>query len=169
MIEFAICLPFIVLLFTGIVFFGRGFVIAQRAGMAARYAAWRVAKNTDTTAAQIQPTVRKVYGLDLNVEMGTLDWEWDVEGILSFVSAAGSGKRVSVTYMYEPNFVVFDPGAINIAQSVVVDGGTWCFDEWGSDNLIGLLINALFDLLREVGLPSDIVDVFEDAVLEIVD
>ena len=153
MVEIAVCLPVIVLIFTGILFFGRGFVIGQRAGMAARYAAFKVAKKPDTSDATVQAKVREVFGLDLTVQTEPDTPEFNFAAILNFLSSAGSAKITTASYSYQPNYLVFNPGGINVGHKMTVDGGTWCFDEVHSDNLMGAIMGNLLD---ELGVFGDI-------------
>lgn len=149
MVEFAVCLPLIVLIFTGILFFGRGFVIGQRAGMAARYTSWYFARHKDAQESTVKQTVKQVFEIGYNVKKTEPGIGGGFGNVLSFISGAGSSKKTAVSIPYKPNYLAFNPETINIGHAVVVDSGTWTYEEAGSDNLMGVIVNQFFGAVKK--------------------
>jgi hypothetical protein len=151
MVEFAVCLPLLVLIFTGVVFFGRGFIIGQRAGMAARYASWRFAKDKSTPEADVKSTVRSIFEFDYELNNKSAGLGSGFSSGLSFITSAGGGKKTTISFSYKPNYIAYNPDAINIGHTVTVDGETWTYEELGSDNLLGVILNWMFDQIGSAG------------------
>ena len=148
MVEFAVCLPLLVLIFTGILFFGRGFIIGQRSIMAARYASWRFAKKSSTAEADVKSTVRSIYGFQYELNNKKTSLGSGFSSGMSFITSAGGGRKTTISIPYQPNYIAFNPGGINIGNSVVVDGSTWTYEELGSDNFIGVIVNQFLGGLK---------------------
>lgn len=149
MVEIAVCLPLIVLIFTGILFFGRGFVMGQRAGMAARYSSWYFARHKDAQEASVKQTVKQVFELDYTIKKTQPGIGGGFGAVLSFISGAGSSNKTAVSIPYKPNYLAFNPESINIGHAVVVDSGTWTYEEAGSDNLMGVIVNQFFGAIKK--------------------
>jgi len=154
MVEIAVCLPIIVLIFTGILFFGRGFVMGQRAGMAARYSSWYFARHKNAQESSVKQTVKQVFELDYTVKNGKTSLGGGFGNVLSFISGAGSARKTAVSIPYKPNYLAFNPESINIGHAVVVDSGTWTYEETGSDNLLGIIVEQFFGAIKKFISPG---------------
>lgn len=152
MVEFAVCLPLLLLLFTGILFFGRGYVLAERAGMAARYAAGRFAKDKDANVNTVKQTINNVFVFDFAVKKEDAGFG-SVGNFLSFITSAGGATKTTVSIAYQPNYLAFNPGGITIGHAMVMDSGTWTYDELNSDSLVGIVIREAFGFLTSF-IPS---------------
>jgi hypothetical protein len=148
MVEFAVCLPLLVLIFTGILFFGRGFIIGHRSIMAARYASWKFAKDPSAQEGTVKSTVRSTYQFDYELNNKKTDLGSGFSSGMSFVTSAGGGKKTTISIPYEPKYIAFNPGGINIGYALVVDGSTWTYEELGADNFIGVIVNQFLSGLK---------------------
>jgi len=150
MVEFAVCLPLLVLIFTGVIFFGRGFIMGQRSIMAARYASWKFAKDPSAQEASVKSTVRSIFEFQYELNNKKTDLGSGFSSGMSFITSAGGGRKTTISIPYQPNYIAFNPGGINIGNAVVVDGSTWTYEELGADNLMGVIVNQFFGALKSL-------------------
>ena len=137
--EFAVTIPLFLVLLVGVFYLGECVVWWQRTSMAARYSAWRYAKNPDGNdhLANLDKHKRYFFGnRDASYRFDTGE-RFESEGLPSWMSAAGEkllgirSCRVDFKYTPPPGMRMFR-GEVPMAAIHKVCRDTWPRKETGA-------------------------------------
>lgn len=162
MIEFVVISVAMLALLAAIGLISDAYVIKQKTIVAARYGAWKMARNSDLDVSDVQDDINNFFFADLGdvtLSGGEKDTSGLVDGTLDFLNTIFSDDPLSVEYQvkYEHDLDIPSyftkmgfPDSLTIGAVHEVDGNSWDFahsDVHEGWNLLKSGVSGFFDAL----------------------